>query len=147
MELIYAGFEILPKNISQAIALASFRGEELVESWNKVIKSIEPDRITAKSIRSLLFPPTESDLPLASIKVSRTLHENIHREAADRGMSIAELVKIMFDFFIYGGKDKGKSDNSHLFKQDAYEKKPAHLARSLIEVKHNSKSDKKRERD
>ena len=147
MELIYAGFEILPKNISQAIALASLKGEELVESWNKVIKNIEPDRITAKSIRSLLFPPTESDLPPASIKVSRTLHEDIHREAAERGMSIADLIKIMFDFFIYASKDKGKSDNSHLFKQDAYEKTPAHLAHSLIEAKHNIKSDETREQD
>ena len=91
------------------------RGEELVESWNKVIKSIEPDRITHKSICSLLFPPTESDLPSATIKVSRTLHEDIHREAADRGMSIAEFVKVMFDLFIYGSEDRGKSNNSHRF--------------------------------
>ena len=119
MELIYAGFEILPTNISQAIALASLRGEELVESWRKVVTSINPDKITHKSIRSLLFPPTESDLPPATIKVSPTLHEDIHREAADRGMSIADLVKVMFDFFIYGSKDRGKSDNSHLFERVA----------------------------
>jgi len=86
MELIYAGFEILPTNISQALALASLAGEELIESWDKVIENIEPDRITHKSIRSLLFPPTESDIPVATIKVSPTLHENIHREAAERGV-------------------------------------------------------------
>lgn len=103
MELIYAGFEILPTNISQAIALASLAGEELIEAWSKVIENIELDRITHKSIRSLLFPPTESDLPVATIKVSPTLHENIHTEAAERGMSIIDLIQTMFDFFISGG--------------------------------------------
>lgn len=103
MELIYAGFEILPTNISQAIALASLAGEELIEAWSKVIENIELDRITHKSIRSLLFPLTESDLPVATIKVSPTLHENIHIEAAERGMSIMDLIQTMFDFFVMGG--------------------------------------------
>ena len=109
MELIYAGFDILPTNISQAIALASLTGDELVHAWRSVIESISPDKITHKSIRSLLFPPTESDLPATTIKVPPALHESIHREAADRGMTIVELIKTMFEFFISGG-------NSHLWK-------------------------------
>ena len=123
MELIYAGFEILPTNISQAMALASLVGDELIHAWRSVIESIEPKlyelptaslaarssaQITYKSIRSLLFPPTESDLPTTTIKVPPTLHESIHVEAAERGLSIVDLIKAMFDFFITGG-------NSHLF--------------------------------
>lgn len=108
MELIYAGFDILPTNISQAIALASLSGSELVNAWKSVTESIEPDRITHKSIRSLVFPPTESDIPVATIKISPTLHENIHREAAERGLSIVDLIKTMFEFFVNGG-------DSHLF--------------------------------
>lgn len=103
MELIYAGFDILPTNISQAIALASLSGSELVHAWKSVTESIEPDRITHKSIRSLVFPPTESDIPVATIKISPTLHENIHREAAERGVSIVDLIKVMFEFFVNGG--------------------------------------------
>ena len=108
MELIYAGFEILPTNISQAIALASLVGDELVNAWRSVIESIEPDRITHKSIKSFLFPPTEQDLPTTTIKVPPTLHESIHAEAAERGMSIVDLIRTMFEFFISGG-------DSHLF--------------------------------
>ena len=93
MELIYAGFEILPTNISQAVALASMAGEELIHAWRSVVESIEPDKITHKSIRSFLFPPTLEDLPDTTIKVPPTLHEDIHREAAERGMSIVDLIK------------------------------------------------------
>jgi hypothetical protein len=111
MELIYAGFENLPTNISQAMALANLVGDELVHAWRRVIESIEPDKITHRSITSFLFPPTEKDLPDTTIKVSPTLHENIHREAAERGISIVELVEAMFRFFISGG-------NSHLLQPE-----------------------------
>ena len=111
MELIYAGFEILPTNISQAIALASLVGDELVHAWRSIIESIEPDKITHKSIKSFLFPPTESDLPTTTIKIPPTLHESIHSEAAERGMSIVGLIKTMFEFFITGG-------DSHLLNDD-----------------------------
>ena len=108
MELIYAGFEVLPTNISQAMALASMAGEKLVHAWRSVTESIEPDKITHKSIRTFLFPPTDKDLSDTTIKVPPTLHEDIHREAAERGLSIVDLIRTMFDFFITGG-------NSHLF--------------------------------
>ena len=111
LELIYAGFSVLPTNISQAIALASLAGDKLVHAWRSVTESIEPDKITHKSIKSFLFPPTESDLPTTTIKVPPSLHENIHAEAAERGISIVDLIKTMFEFFISGG-------NSHLLKSD-----------------------------
>ena len=111
MELIYAGFSILPTNISQAIALASLTGSELVHAWRSVTESIEPDKITHRSIKSFLFPPTESDLPTTTIKVTPTLHESIHSEAAERGMSIVDFIKTIFEFFITGG-------NSHLLQHD-----------------------------
>ena len=111
MELIYAGFEILPTNISQAIALASLAGDELVHAWRNVVESIEADKITHKSIRALLFPPTESDLPITTIQVPAALHEDIHAEAAEWGISIVDLIRMMFEFFISGG-------NSHLMKDD-----------------------------
>ena len=114
MELIYAGFAILPSNISQAMALASLAGEELIEAWNKVVKSISPEQITHKSIRSLLFPPTEQDKAIATIKVPTALHEDIHREAAERGMAIAQLLKTMLNFFISGGNEIEKGANLHL---------------------------------
>ena len=132
MELIYAGFEVLPTNISQAMAIASLTGEELVHAWRSVTESIEPDKITHRSIKSFLFPPTISDLPDTKIRVDPTLHEDLHREAAMRcahptaklatnssscGISIVDLIRVMFDFFITGGATKNFSDNSHLFER------------------------------
>jgi|GEM_PF-3201166 len=100
MELIYAGFSVLPTNISQALVLVSLTGDELIDAWRKVVENIEPHQITHKSIRSLLFAPSEKDLAVTTIKVSPTLHENIHREAAERGLSIVDFIKTMFDFFL-----------------------------------------------
>ncbi len=118
MELIYAGFSILPKNVSQAMAIACFTGDELIESWRKVTENIAPDKITHKSIKSLLFPPTEKDLPSASLKIPPQLHESIHREAAEQGMSIPELLWMMLKFFISGGREPENEQKSHLLKSN-----------------------------
>lgn len=111
LELMYAGFEILPTNVSQAITLAKLTGQELVEKWHSVINTLPLDKITAKNIRNLLFPPTESDKEVATIAIPAFLHEVIHREAAERGLSIVELLTIMLNFFI-------SSENSHLLQTD-----------------------------
>ena len=116
MELIYAGFEILPANISQAASLAQMSGEELIEAWQKVIDNIPPDQITTKSIRNLLFPPTEKDKAQVNLKVPATLHEEVHQEAAEQGWSIVDLIWAMLKFFRNGG-------NSHLFVDEQKEKK------------------------
>ena len=118
MELLYAGFEILPTNISQAMALASLTGDELVHAWRSVTEAIEPDKITHRSIRSFLFPPTLDDLPDTKIMVDPTLHESIHTEAAERGISIVELIRAMFAFFVSGGVTKDFSEISHSLKDD-----------------------------
>ncbi|MEL6440933.1 MAG: hypothetical protein AAFQ80_16965 [Cyanobacteria bacterium J06621_8] len=111
LELIETGFTILPTNISQAIALAGLAGEELIQGWGRVVDNIQPDQITHKSIKSFLFPTSEPALPITSIQVPPTLHEDIHAEAAERGMSIVDLIKTMFDFFINGG-------NSHFLQYE-----------------------------
>lgn len=108
LELIYQGFEILPTNISQAIALKNFTGEELFHAWTMVVENISPCQITHKSIANLLFPPTEDDKAIATIKLPATLHEQVHREAATQGWSIPQLILAMLGFFVSGG-------NSHLF--------------------------------
>ena len=118
LELLYAGFEILPANVSQAMALSSLTGDELIEAWRKITNAIAPDKITHRSIKSFLFPPTEQDLPNTSIKVSPSLHESIHQEAAERGIAIADLIRVMFEFFLERFSDNEKGDNSHLLKDN-----------------------------
>ena len=86
--MIYAGFDILPTNVSQAIALAKLTGEELIEKWRSAIKTIPLDKITAKSISNFLFPK-EEDKAVTKLEVPAFLHENIHCEAAKRGLSLS----------------------------------------------------------
>ncbi|MDJ0747219.1 MAG: hypothetical protein QNJ32_28290 [Xenococcaceae cyanobacterium MO_167.B27] len=110
LELMYAGFDILPTNVSQAVTLAKLTGEELIEKWRSVIETIPLDKITAKSIRNFVFPQ-EEDKAVTTIKVPAKVHEDIHREASERGMSIVELLVTMLDFFI-------NSENSHLLQHE-----------------------------
>lgn len=121
MELLYAKFEVLPANISQAMALASLTGEELIHAWRSVVESIAPDEITHKSIRAHLFPPTEKDLPAATLKLPHVLHESIHKEAAEQGLSIPQFLWAMLEFFISGGNE-AKSYNSHPLSSSDYTK-------------------------
>lgn len=114
LELMYAGFEVLPTNISQAVTLAQLSGEELIAKWRSVIDLLPSDKITAKSIRSLLFPPIENKA-IATIQLPAKIHEDIHTEAAKRGLSIVNLIQVMLKFFITGGTTSSYSGvNSHL---------------------------------
>ena len=88
----YAGFEILPTNIAQAVTLAKLEEEELVHQWRRIIEDIPLDKITVKTIRNLIFPPTESDREVATIKIPAYVHDNIHSEAAKRGLSIVDFI-------------------------------------------------------
>jgi len=111
LELMYAGFEILPTNISQAVALAKLTGTELVEQWRYIIHIIPLDKITANSIRTLLNPPEKEDNTLTAIHVPTEIHENMQQEATARGLSIVEFLEVMLKFFL-------KGDNSHLLKSE-----------------------------
>jgi hypothetical protein len=111
LDLMYAGFEILPANIAQAVALAKLTIDELIEKWRSIIETLPPDKITAHSIRNIVKPPTESSPAVASLEVPAKVHEEIHREAANRGLSIGEFIKIILGFFL-------KSENSHLLSSE-----------------------------
>ena len=108
---MYAGFDILPTNISQAVTLAKLTGAQLVEKWRIVIENIPLDKITAKSIRTFLKPPETKDNSLTTMIVSTELHENMQKEATARDLSVVEFLEVMFDFFINGG-------NSHLLQSE-----------------------------
>ena len=109
LDLMYAGFEILPTNISQAVALAKLTLDELIQKWRSIINTLPPDKITAHSIRNAVRPTTESESAVASLEVPASIHEDIHREAANRGLSIGVFISMMLKFFL-------ESENLHLLK-------------------------------
>ena len=81
--------------------------DELIEKWRSIIETLPPDKITAHSIRNIVKPITESEPAVASLEVPARVHEEIHTEAANRGLSIGEFISIILSFF-------KKSENSHL---------------------------------
>lgn len=122
LELIYAGFETLPTNISQALALAKLTGETLVEKWRSIINILSGEQITAHKIRHLISPSEKEKS--ATIKVPPKIHEDIHREAAERGLSIATFLRTILEFFLTGDamgidikdlKSGIEGGNSHLW--------------------------------
>ncbi|MDJ0648559.1 MAG: hypothetical protein QNJ60_07595 [Xenococcaceae cyanobacterium MO_188.B19] len=131
LELMYAGFETLPANISQAVALGKLTGEKLIEVWRNITKTLAADKITAKTIKNIIKPPLESDRKNATIQVSVEVHEDIHREAASRGLSVREFMRIILEFFI-------NSEDSHLLKSEVnteeYKEKQIIWQEDLIKI-------------
>ena len=111
LELMYAGFDILPTNIAQAVTLAKLTGEQLVEKWRMIIDNIPLDKITANSIRTFLKPPEKKDNSLTTMIVPTEIHENMQQEATARGLSIVEFLEVILEFFISG-------ENSHLLQPE-----------------------------
>ncbi|MEM9276134.1 MAG: hypothetical protein AAGA80_24715 [Cyanobacteria bacterium P01_F01_bin.143] len=132
LDLIYAGFEILPTNIAQAVTLAKLAGAELVEKWRMVIENIPLDKITAKSICTFLKPPEKKDNTLTIICVPTEIHKNIQQEATKIGLSIVEFLEVMLAFFIRN------SGNSHLLQPDTntpdYKKKQQNWQEDLAKI-------------
>lgn len=110
LELMYAGFEILPANIAQGQVLAHLTGEELIHSWRTVIESKEPHQITANSIREVLCIPTVSDKKSAKLDIPADLHNELIDTARAKGFSLHELIRVLLYFFLTGGKG---GDNTH----------------------------------
>ena len=61
--------------------------------------------------KNVIKPPIESDREKATIKVPVEVHEDIHREAASRGLSVEQFIKMILEFFI-------GSENSHLLQSE-----------------------------
>ncbi len=93
LELAVAGFEILPKCESQCRPLykilANFGLEELLDNWQRVIDSLKPNQITAKSICEVLGMESKD----THIRVDRDLAARLQKKAASEGKSVRELLE------------------------------------------------------
>lgn len=110
LELIKAGYEYLdlPKNMSQAVVLKKFTGEELIEKWEYVLANLEPHERTAPKIKGLLFPPKVSEDTInTKIQLPVDVYSKLVEVAYKAELSICETVKTVV--FMYDGVKK-KSD-------------------------------------
>ncbi len=99
IELIAAGFEILPKCEAQCRELRACcdTEQEIVWAWRSVIENIEPHKITAKSIRAHLKPDEEKDEPdTEKIEVSQDLFAAMHYYARNAQMTVVQLLEEIF---------------------------------------------------
>ncbi len=110
IELIMAGYEYLdlPNNMSQAVALKKFTGEELIEKWEYVLANLERHQRTATRIKELLFPPKVSEDTInTNIKLPVDVYSKLVEVAYKAEVSICETVKTVV--FMYD-EVKKKSD-------------------------------------
>lgn len=96
MELIQAGFSILPRNVAQCNPLSSYTGNELIEKWQEIVENIPEHLITAKTIDNLLNPPEREEKVETVIKVPPALYLCILRQAIDKGLSVVKLLEQVF---------------------------------------------------
>ena len=96
MELIHAGFTVLPHNISQCEPLAEYIGTEaLVENWADITNNIPEHLLTAKSIDNFLHPPEAEEKVETVIKVPPKLYLKILKVALKLDLSVVTLLELM----------------------------------------------------
>ena len=96
LDLIKAGFGYLdlPHNMSQAVQLKRYTGDELVKQWHYVLGEIKPHKRTAKSIDNLLHPPVVSEDDLyTTIKIPLDIYNKLIHVAYNAKISIPEALE------------------------------------------------------
>ncbi len=89
-ELVFLGFEQLPKNASQALKLADLSLDRLGEVWGNVIKNTQGHKITADAIEREICPD--------KVAISETLRLPTHiadalrQQAIERGLTLNEYL-------------------------------------------------------
>ncbi|MDJ0571805.1 MAG: hypothetical protein QNJ53_22560 [Pleurocapsa sp. MO_192.B19] len=98
MELIHAGFTVLPHNISQCEPLAEYIGTEaLIENWADITSNIPEHLLTAKSIDRFLHPSETEEKVETVIKVPPKLYLQILKVAIKLDLSVVALLEFMLE--------------------------------------------------
>ncbi len=101
--LIGTGVKVLPKNLSQCLALRkayqaeeSYYGErpQLDAAWAQVTNHYQPHQITAGKIHAMVDPEWADNQPL---KIDRALVDRIAQQAKARGMNLNEYLGELLD--------------------------------------------------
>jgi hypothetical protein len=89
MELIGAGFTLLPKNEAQARPLTNLDTDTLISTWSTITTCYSPQNITAKVITDCINPNTQ---PSKVLRVNSDLYEHIQTQAQAKDQSIEEYL-------------------------------------------------------
>ncbi|MEG4855652.1 hypothetical protein QUB10_32865 [Microcoleus sp. B5-D4] len=100
IELIKAGFEILPTSVSQALPLVKFTkpddagNRELETKWQAVLDSQPPDRITAAAIAEAIDDKEPEERP-KQVKIGGKAFEMLQKKALAVGLSISKYLEML----------------------------------------------------
>ena len=94
IELIYAGFDVLPENPSQCAHLARYSGNELIEKWHSIVENLG-NKITAEKIEKFLNPPTAAEELNTTVKLPVNLYKMLLELALNRDTSIITIIEEM----------------------------------------------------
>ncbi|MEG4147902.1 hypothetical protein [Microcoleus sp. Pol12B5] len=98
IELIKAGFKILPTSVSQALPLVKFTkpdetgARELENKWQTVINSQPPDRITAAAITEAI-DDKEPEERAKQVKIGGKAFEMLQKKAVEAGLTVSQYLE------------------------------------------------------
>lgn len=90
IQLIKAGFNIIPQNEAQARLLIKLNEEELIRKWQEVLDSYEAHKITANRIEKIVFG--ENILKKGSLKLPIQIIREIEVKASENGISAGDFI-------------------------------------------------------
>ena len=111
MQLIHAGFTILPRNISQCESLAKYSGDALIKNWQEITDNIDEDLLTAKAIENFLHPPERRDKVETVVKMPPKLYLKILKVSIFADVSVVELLERIFANVDLDSDFENTSDN------------------------------------
>jgi hypothetical protein len=95
VKLVFLGYSDLPRNASQALALADLSLERLSVVWSGILERLMPHQITTDVIKQEINPDL---VRLAStIRIPTVLLEQLRQQAADLGLTLNEYLAQLAD--------------------------------------------------
>lgn len=90
IQLIKAGFNIIPQNETQARLLIKLNEEELIKKWQEVLDTYEAHKITANRIENIVFG--EQTLKKGSLKLPIQVIREIEVKALENNISVGDFI-------------------------------------------------------
>ncbi|BAQ63059.1 hypothetical protein GM3708_3465 [Geminocystis sp. NIES-3708] len=90
IQLIKAGFNIIPQNEAQARLLIKLNEEELIRKWQEVLDTYEVHKITANRIENIVFG--EQTFKKGSLKLPIQVIREIEVKASEYNISVGDFI-------------------------------------------------------
>ena len=97
VDLIKAGFELIPQNKTQALELAGVPRDELPKVWENILETFDFVQLTANKIKNYLDPPPLDPPINRKIEISDQLYKDLRDRANEHNQPIQEVIRDLLD--------------------------------------------------